>query len=333
MSTEPGPQVRFAQVIEMTALRSRADPVLLPSFSNDSWLVDDPSRGRCVLRICWRGDRGRLITEAKVGRALPRAVGYPDVLGYGWTRDEHDLSWMVTRRLKGVPLSEAWPGLSAAQRARAGRDVASRLRSLHRWRPSATLSDRLLSWPRGTRIGDIVGATISPLPWPRVCRLAHQLRQARESDAELIGAALDWLAGHEDLAPELDRPGQGIAHGDLQLANLWWDGARVSGLLDLEWARLAPPYLDLSRVVDEAAAERGLGESAAHQQLFDLLIAAYPELAVPRLAERLRYSRLAYQLRQLVGRDSPARGQEPPPDHPLALIAELLDGSAGQDSE
>lgn len=335
MPIDPDPAVRFAQVIEMTALQWRAEPVLMPgdpaggSQSDDSWSIDDPSRGTCMLRICWRGDRGRLITEAKVGRALPRAVGYPDVLGYGWTRDEHDLSWLVSRRPDGVSLAQAWPELSSAQRTRAGRDVAARLRAMHRWRPSATLSDRLLSWPAGSAIDDILATTISPLPFPRLRRLMAQARRSdevEESDAELIGAALAWLAGHPELAPELDRPGQGITHGDLHLGRLWWDGRRVSGLLDLQWVRLAPAYLDLGRPADEAAAERARGEDPAHQQFVELLIEAYPELGRPDLDERLRYLRLAHQLRRLVEWSAPIPDAPRPPDHPQFLIAELVGG-------
>lgn len=332
MPTDPDPYVRFAQVIEMTALQWRADPVLVPSYSNDSWLIDDPSRGRCVLRICWRGDRGRLITEAKLGRALPRAVGYPDVLGYGWTRDEHDLSWMVTRQLDGVSLAQVWPELSRRRRTEAGRQVAGMLRSLHRWRPSPTLSDRLLSWPRSTAVAGVVGATINPLPMDRVRRLADWAGEQPSVDSGLVEAALQWLSAHPELAPELDRPGLPVTHGDVHLGNLWWDGRQVSGLLDLEWARLASPYLDLSRTADNASAERALAADDAHQTLFDAVLAAYPELATPDLGERLRYSQLAYHLRELVGWVSPVEGATPP-DHPLHLIAELLDGSAGYEGE
>ncbi len=322
MSPEQDQQFRFAVATEMAALQWRTDPVLLPSHSNDAWLIEDPSRGACVLRICWRGDRGRLITEAKLGRALPKTVGYPDVLGYGWTRDDRDLSWMLTRRLDGVALAEVWPELSGAQQARAGRRVAGMLMALHRWRPSATLSDRLLSWPRSDRAAGVLGATINPLPLERVRTLAAEVATSPWVDPALIDAAVQWLADHPELAPEIDQPGMPVTHGDLHLGNVWWDGRRVCGLLDLEWARLAQPYLDLSRLADRAAADQAVG-AGDHQQFLETIIAAYPELAVSGLDDRLRYSQIAFQLRQILAWGDPA-GSSLPADHPARLLEDLL---------
>ena len=43
--------------------------VQVESYSNEVWLFDD-----VVVRICWRGDRQRLIREAAVLRALAETV-------------------------------------------------------------------------------------------------------------------------------------------------------------------------------------------------------------------------------------------------------------------
>jgi hypothetical protein len=45
-------------------------PELIASPSNDAWMLDDAELGPVVLRVCWRGDRQRLLREAAVARHL-----------------------------------------------------------------------------------------------------------------------------------------------------------------------------------------------------------------------------------------------------------------------
>ena len=99
------------------------------------------SDGDAVLRVCWIGDRERLLREAAVGRALPADVGYPEVLAAGaLTVDGEAITWMTSRRLSGASLRTVWPELTAQQRDRALRDVVAPLRALHRWRPPAQVA-------------------------------------------------------------------------------------------------------------------------------------------------------------------------------------------------
>ena len=79
--------------------------------------------------------------------------------------------------------------------------------------------------------------------------------------------------------PDPDDHPPAVDVGDLQLAHVWWDGTEVTGLLDLERARLAPPYTELGHVQEQAEAEDEQGE--AHRQLFAILLREYPALAVP----------------------------------------------------
>ena len=315
-----GPAQRLRVVRQHAELRGRGEPEPVESDSNDTWFVDDRARGACVLRIAWRGDRGRLVTEAKVGRALPREIGYPDVLGFGWTRDEHDLTWTLTRRLPGRTLADAWSDLTEPERGQAGRDIATLLRILHRWRPSAAVSDRLQARPPDRTASDVVGATLNPLP---LARLALLLDAAEESgvDTSLVHRAYGWLLAHAELEPELDRPGLPVLHGDLRLANVWCTGRRVTGLLDLEWARLGPAHLDLARLDDTVEADE-LRHGPAHRQIRELVVRAYPELLVPRLADRLRFFRLAYAVRELFTWPA-SGGTTESPDHPAQTIRAL----------
>ena len=68
-----------------------------------------------MLRVCWIGDRQRLLREAAVGRALPiegsatrRSWRWGDLLVDGVA-----ITWMTSRRLSGTTLLKVW-GSSAS---------------------------------------------------------------------------------------------------------------------------------------------------------------------------------------------------------------------------
>jgi len=54
------------ELVRPTVPVDLAGAVLAESWSNDTWLIDQP-----VLRVCWRGDRERLVRERLV-RERPR---------------------------------------------------------------------------------------------------------------------------------------------------------------------------------------------------------------------------------------------------------------------
>lgn len=81
--------------------------VLAESWANDAWLT-----GGSVLRVCWRGDRERLVREATLLGSLPAAVPHATVVAAGRTGD---LTWMVLRRLPGERLDLVWPTLSGRE--------------------------------------------------------------------------------------------------------------------------------------------------------------------------------------------------------------------------
>src|SRR5499433_2290827 len=56
--------------------------VLAESWSNDTWLA-----GGSVLRVCWRGDRQRLLREAMLLGSLPATVPHAMVVAAGRTGD------------------------------------------------------------------------------------------------------------------------------------------------------------------------------------------------------------------------------------------------------
>jgi aminoglycoside phosphotransferase len=316
------PRTRFEALVRAGALDPVGEPELVTSYSNDAWYVRSASAGEVVLRVCWIGDRERLLREAAVGQTLPLEVGYPEVLASGaLTVAGEALTWMTSRRLPGTTLSKAWPALGPRQRDRALRDVAEPLSALHAWRPPAHVAARLGPPSPSTDLQTIIGTTIVPLPLERVRHLVAPAGDLAPEHRAVIEEAWRWLIDHADLLPRLDDPADAVTHGDLHLDNIWWDGERVTGLLDLEWARWGPPWIDLVSVRDNALA--GDEFSGPHQRLLDTLRAEVPGLEVPDLVRRLTVVELAFQLRQILVWPPP--GADPAIDHPVRLLQRLLD--------
>lgn len=121
-----GPATRLAAVRPDVPV-SLAGAVLVESWSNDTWVT-----GQSVLRVCWRGDRGRLLREQALLAALPGAVPHAEVLGAG---QAGDLTWMAMRRVAGERLDLVWPRLADGQRRAALRRLGAVLAALHRWAP------------------------------------------------------------------------------------------------------------------------------------------------------------------------------------------------------
>src|SRR5687768_258922 len=102
--TEMSPSTRESRLRRVARLAgldaARAEPIV--SHSNDAWFVDG-----VVLRICWRGDRTRLLREATVVSQLPDDLPHAPVLDFG-ADPESGLTWMTTRRLRGEILRDLW---------------------------------------------------------------------------------------------------------------------------------------------------------------------------------------------------------------------------------
>jgi aminoglycoside phosphotransferase len=316
------PRTRFVALVDAAGLDLVGEPELMTSHSNDTWYVRSESAGDAVLRVCWIGDRERMLREAAVGEALPREIGYPEVLASGaLTVDGEPVTWMISRRLTGSTLRTVWPELDERQRDRALRDVARPLRALHAWRPPAAVAARLGPPVPSTDPETVIGTTILPLPLERVRQLVTPAADRVGEHRAVVEESWAWLVGHADLLPRLDDPADVITHGDLHLDNVWWDGRRVAGLLDLEWVRWGPAWTDLVPVRDNALAGDELAD--AHARLLAALRSELGHLEVPDLERRLTAVEVAFQLRQLLVWPTP--GPDPAVDHPIRLLRRLLD--------
>jgi aminoglycoside phosphotransferase (APT) family kinase protein len=209
------------------------------SQANDVWLVDG-----VAVRISRQPGGAELFDEAWLGPRLPSDVGYPTLLGSGWV-DGH--AWVATERLPGVDLKTAWPDLTSADRRRAVAQAWERLELVHaadhvsgdlagwRWRPSP-----LYALPIPTAVVQVDHLeTIDALP----ARLAVDLRR--------VLATLDGALATEPAGP---------CHTDAHPGNIQWNSAAdagrgaVVGVLDFEFATIAPADLDLNALVGPAGA-------------------------------------------------------------------------------
>lgn len=322
------PALRLSTVLLASGLRPTGPPVGVESHSNDTYLIDDPVHGASVLRICYRGDVERLVREAAIGRHLPPGVGYPEILSSG-RADANDwpLTWTITRQLRGSTLMEAWPRLSVEERRRAVHATSDVLRALHAWRPGREVI-AALAWPSPDTLITpelVIGASILPLPLARARVLINALATRSDVDRALIDAAGDAIARLAHLAPALDDPAPGeVIHGDLHLSNIWWSDRGEVGLIDLEWVRFAPPWVDLARLRENADADLAVG-STAHVEVVRWLEEHNPRLfAVDQLDDRLRLCCLVFQVRQALIWGPVTPGNTIAPDHPLRMLERLV---------
>jgi hypothetical protein len=330
MSSIPPPFDRLKQVSSVASLCPTAAPVRLESYSNDVWRIEDARLGSIVLRVAWRGDINRLEREAAIGRELPPNVRYPEVLGYGKTSTgDFPLAYSVTRRLTGQALADGWGSLAAKQRRSAIAQLAQMLRELHRWRPPSELADLVVrrEKPPVVGINELLGSDLNPLPIARTVALARHAMTMPYVDPGLITQAIEMLEDLGDVEPVLDDPTQhGLIHGDLHLFNLWRTPSGDVILLDLEWARFAPPLLDIQRLCENADVDMRNG-SDTHPTILRWLWQEYPELFQgDRAAQRLRLYSLAFSIRQIIVDPPNAPIGELSPDHSLNCIRRLVAG-------
>jgi len=319
---------RLESVAKVAGLSLAGSFDVVESYSNDTWLFDHRRFGPSVLRVCYRGDPGRLLREAAVGRALPPSIGYPEVLDAGEALiDGQRLTWSLTRRLTGTTLLDAWPDLSASGRRDAARSFADALRALHTWRVPASLVASL-SFPMSDTLHtstDVIGASMHPLPVERVRMLLDALSRVEGVDSALVQAAARTIDRLRYLAPAVDDPAiGGLIHGDLQMSNIWWNDHGEAGLIDLEWVRFAPPWVDLARLRDNADAD-AIDGLDTHGELLEWMREDYPELFdVDRLDDRLRFLCLTFQVRQALIWPKPSSAEPIAADHPLRMLERLV---------
>ncbi len=272
--------------------------VLVESWSNDTWVTDS-----FVLRVCWRGDRARLLREHALLAALPAWIPHAEVCAAGHAGD---LTWMALRRMVGERVDLVWPRLSGSQRRDAVSSLGAALDALHRWIPPPELRQligRASAPVRATREA-IVGSAIVPLPVPRLFPLLDWIDQLPGMDAGLARRMRRRLGQLQAVISGREFADGVVVHADAHLANVLWHEGRVVGLLDFEWARIGPPDLELEAACrddpDIEAQARGGICAANDVPMLTWLRAGYPGLFQRKdLTERLWLFELCGEIRRL----------------------------------
>lgn len=309
--------LRARQVVTHVGLKDAGPLERVPSLLNEVWYA-----GPYVIRVSADPNVRRLRYESLLSTYLPDEVGYPEIVTYG--RAEF-AEWLVIRRIKGEPLSRAWPNMSPRDRHTAIESLARRLRSLHDVPPSAigeltppfTESDNL-DCPH-------------QLPAARVRELIERARHLRFVSHQLLDQAHVLVNETEGAA---DADPTGLIHGDLHFENVLWDGTEVNALVDFEWARPGVPELDLDvilrfcadpflHVADDYA---HLAKRADYREVPTLLREHYPELfSYPRVRDRLRLFSLSYELRHLLLKPPMAKVEVQDTFHPYNRMQRVIE--------
>lgn len=310
--------LRAHQVVTRAGLTDAGPLERVPSLLNEVWFA-----GRYVIRVSADPEVRRLHYESLLATYLPEAVGYPEILAYG----RADFAeWLIIDRVKGEPLSRAWPEMSARHRHSAIEELAHRLRALHQVKP-AVIGDLTPPFAETDNLD-----CPHQLPAQRIRDLLERARRLPYVSHRLLDEAHVLV---NEAADAVDLPAPGLVHGDLHFENVLWDGESVVALVDFEWARPGLPELDLDVILRFCAdpflhvAEdyAHLAKRADYREVPALLKEHYPELFEhPRLHDRLRLYSLSYELRHLLLK--PPRGPIEASEtfHPYNRMMRVVEG-------
>lgn len=293
---------------------------LLESATNEVWAAGD-----VIVRVN-RRTQARLRREAGIAAVLPPEVRYPEVLAAGTDAGE---DWLVQRRVPGMPLVRCWPTLTVDERRRAVTEVIAALRALHATAepvglPHAGEPPQLLQ--PGAHATDPVCAALA-----RAMELPHV-------DAGALRDAVGWVRTTRAALDPFEAPT--LVHGDLHFQNVLWDGEHVTAMLDLEFARAAPPDLDLDVllrfcVVPFLYVPVGRESEARTEDYADVPFwfrDEYPELfAHRRLLDRLRLYSVGFDVHDLLANPPTRPPGELTRHHPYRRLLATLRGGGHLD--
>lgn len=288
----------------------------MSSVTNDVW-----ASAQYVVRVNRRW-APRLQREAELGSKLPAEVGYPPVVAAG---GQGGFEWLILRRLPGVPLAHAWPDMDHGARREAVRQLAGRLRALHRSETPPGLAP--VRAPH--MLADLGYGSMQPLI-EAICTARDRAMLEPDLADDLLRMVRDGAA---TLLPYATGR---LVHGDLTFENVLWDGRGVVALLDFEYCRGAPPDLDLDVLLRTCAYPRlHVGDAVAHRTRAEdylpvpgWLAEDYPELlSHPRRHDRCRIFSIAYDVSDLLAQPVPERMYDLPPFHPVNRLRRTAAGT------
>ena len=313
-------RLRARQVLRDAGVSDGGDLERAPSAVNEVWYC-----GPYVMRISATPGGRRLEHELEVASLLPPEVGYPEVVKYG----QADFGeWLITKRVPGRVLSRAWPTMREDPRREAVHQLGRALEAVHQVVPGT--GEGALHPPF---LGEDSLECPHQLPVPRLLRLIGRAQSLPFVDKKMLEALAARVERDGTALDDVGEPH--LIHGDLHFENVLWDGARITAVLDFEWARPAPVDLDLDVLLRFCAdPSLNVGDDYRDQTRKEdyrpvpgWLKDAYPALfAHPRLNDRLFVYCVSYDVRALLV-DPPRRPVEQlTPLHPHNRLRLLLDG-------
>lgn len=192
---------------------------------------------RYVLKINLRDPQlPKLRREAVVLRLLAGTeVPVPRLIALDESRELMPYDYLIMSRLEGKEIYQNWDRLAPAMRGRLCRQAGQLLAVIHR--------------QQFPFFGDIANG-VGELPhWHLALeqRLFRQLKDCQEWELYEPGFLDQVRAVFErtkSLLQSVERPC--LVHNDFHLGNLLYQGARISGVLDFEWALAGDVAMDFS---------------------------------------------------------------------------------------
>lgn len=307
-------ELRARTALRRAGLDPSVDLERASSVTNEVWL--SPTH---VIRVN-RARDNRLAREAALAPALPREVGYPQIVAYGGGPGE---DWLVVERVPGVPLAHRWPDLNRDERRHAVAQIAACLKALHVTDVPAGLppiadAPQLLDPTAQDPTEPLIAALLS------AARLTHVDPLIIEACTELVEQTA------EASAPVTSTT---LVHGDLTFENVLWDGDHVSAVLDLEWSRPGPPDLDLDIILRCCAYPQlhvapeleARTHAEDYQGVPGWLAEEYPALfSAPAQLNRMRVYSLAFDVKELLAYPPEVPAADLSPLHPYHRLVRVV---------
>jgi aminoglycoside phosphotransferase (APT) family kinase protein len=291
-------ELRARRALAAARLDTGAPVVPIESVTNEVWACGD-----VVIRLN-RRLHNRLQREAEISALLPPEVGYPRIMAVG---RGHGNDWVALKRIPGAPLVRAWPFLKADERRRAVTQFAGTLKALH----SSKVTPDLADTPDPPQL-----LQPGPMATQPLVEGLDKLASLPNVDRGVVDELRGYVRANRSALDPFEA--NTLVHGDLHFQNVLWDGRNVTALLDLEFARAAPPDLDLDVFLRFCAYPSlfvpvGREDEARREDYASVgawLAEDYPELfAHPRLFDRLRLYSLAFDVKNVLAQ---------PPNGPMS---------------
>lgn len=198
-------------------------------WTNAVWFNKD-----LVLRLSLTKDSNRIRREIQLSQMLPDVVGYPVNVSNGVVEG---YEWSISKRIKGINLSEAWPNLTWAERAHAVKQVWEIMQAVH-----------------SVEVGKVKELS-SKKPWyssvdaeETLSRFEYYVESGILTSEQ--GAILSDIL--KRFWNKLSKATVVLNHGDITTDNILWNEGEIVSLMDFEHSVIAPMGIDLNSIINLA---------------------------------------------------------------------------------